>query len=155
MWNEMSGGGLNSIDNRSLSCGLDGWTNVIKLLADYFQSYDLYCKAMGVFWVSSVILHLYSLQCFQANISWTLIRPTTALCQAMRPRVRPSSLSEMTKTRGHGYKLKIPACNSDIHNYFFSTRVFKIWNSLPKYKADLRRFNSSLNNIALSKYFPM
>jgi hypothetical protein len=35
------------------------------------------------------------------------------------------------RTRGHPYKLLMPACNTDIRRRFFGARCVRLWNSLP------------------------
>jgi len=40
-------------------------------------------------------------------------------------------LRESTCTRGHPYKLFLPRCSTDVHKYFVSHRIVKIWNELP------------------------
>jgi len=39
-------------------------------------------------------------------------------------------VSDYSKTRNNGFKLKIPKCRLDLDKYFFSTRVCKWWNAL-------------------------
>ena len=34
-------------------------------------------------------------------------------------------------SRGHSLKLAIPIANTNIREYFFSTRIIQIWNDLP------------------------
>ena len=63
-------------------------------------------------------------------------------------------LHPFTKTRCHDYKLKVPTSNSDMHKYFFTSRVTKLWNSLPKETdfSSLQNFRLSLDSIDLNRY---
>ena len=40
--------------------------------------------------------------------------------------------SDDKRTRGHNYKLRVPIAKTDARKHFFSCRVVKIWNELPK-----------------------
>ncbi len=40
--------------------------------------------------------------------------------------------SDVKRTRGHNYKLRVPNAKTDTRKLFFSCRVVKIWNELPK-----------------------
>ena len=37
------------------------------------------------------------------------------------------------RTRGHPFKLLMPACNTDIRRRFFGARCVRLWKSLPTY----------------------
>jgi len=52
-------------------------------------------------------------------------------------------------TRGHDYKLLLPICHCDTRQYCFSSRVARIWNSLPAESTDfssLKRFITSIHH---------
>ena len=40
--------------------------------------------------------------------------------------------SDDKRTRGHNYKLRVPIAKTDARKHFFSCRIVKIWNELPK-----------------------
>ena len=65
------------------------------------------------------------------------------------------TVSTVTQTRGHCYKLCMPKTRTDLRKYFFSSRVVKIWNALPADKINfncINGFTRSLSAIALNKY---
>ena len=56
------------------------------------------------------------------------------------------------RTRGHAFKLKYKnKFKTDLGKHFFSNRVIKPWNNLPKYVVESKSLNSFKNNI--DKYF--
>ena len=43
------------------------------------------------------------------------------------------TVAENSRTRGHSMKLIKYHCSIDATKYYFSNRVFNVWNSLPNY----------------------
>jgi len=63
-------------------------------------------------------------------------------------------LSHNVETRGHDYKLYIPAVHTDCRKYFFSNRIINVWNDLPASLdfSSFISFKSSIRRINFDKY---
>ena len=63
-------------------------------------------------------------------------------------------LSHNVETRGHDYKLYIPAVHTDCRKYFFSNRIINVWNDLPASTdfSSFISFKSSIRRINFDKY---
>jgi Reverse transcriptase (RNA-dependent DNA polymerase) len=56
--------------------------------------------------------------------------------------------------RGHQFRLSVPSFNNNTRKNFFSVRIAKVWNALPKETdfTSLRRFRNSIDAIDFTKY---
>ena len=65
------------------------------------------------------------------------------------------SLSIVTKTRGHRFKLNKPLCSVNARSFSFSCRRINCWNSLPEQlinSESIALFKSRLDTVNLSKH---
>jgi hypothetical protein len=56
-------------------------------------------------------------------------------------------LNNNANTRGHGYKLKVKSCRTEIRKHFFSLRVISDWNNLPEVVVNAPSLNSFKNRL--------
>ena len=65
------------------------------------------------------------------------------------------TLSNVTQTRGHMYKLCMPKFRTDVRKYYFCCRVVAIWNDLPADKINftsLASFTRTLSLLSFDRY---
>jgi hypothetical protein len=64
-------------------------------------------------------------------------------------------IRNLSRTRGHSWKLSVPAVNSDTRKYFFAHRVIGVWNSLPEDVVSARTiisFKKKLESVNLDSF---
>ncbi len=62
------------------------------------------------------------------------------------------TLSNVTQTRGHMYKLCLPKFRTDVRKYNFCCRVIAIWNDLPVDKINFNSLSSFTRTLSLLSF---
>ena len=82
--------------------------------------YDARLRSIGLFSVKGRLLRLDLCKvwkCFHADVDVGLVGVL--------------ELARDVGTRGHGLKLSVPICRSEMGRRIFGSRVVRVWNSLP------------------------
>ena len=101
------------------------WTRSVE--ATQGMDYGARLKSLGLFSIKGRLLRADLIKYWKVLCSGD---PDVGLSGLFR-------LSPVLNTRGHRYKLMMPACNTEIKKRSFNFRCIQLWNSLPEWVVEV------------------